>query len=57
MTHLVNNKIALALLAALVLLVLVTVFLIIATSVGGIDIAGASTMKYCVSSGGVCTGV
>ena len=57
LTHLVSNKIALTLLAALVLFVLMTVFLMIITSAGAIDIAGISTMKYCVSSGSVCTGV
>ena len=56
MTYFINNKVAGALLAALVLLMLVSMFLVFASSVGGIEIAGVSTMKYCVSSGGVCTG-
>ncbi len=56
MTYFTNNKIAFALLAALVLLLMVSIFLVIATSAGGIDIAGVTTLKHCVSSGGVCTG-
>ena len=54
MTQLMNNKVAYIVLA-LALLVLIS-FLLLA-AVGGIEIADASTLRYCVSSGSVCTGV
>ncbi|MCB8948906.1 MAG: hypothetical protein H6653_12910 [Ardenticatenaceae bacterium] len=51
-----SNKVAFLILA-LVLVALVT-FLVFAVTMqsGGLEIAGISTMRYCVTSGGVCTG-
>ena len=51
-----SNKVAFLILA-LVLVALVT-FLVFAVTMqsGGLEIAGISTMRYCVSSGSVCTG-
>ena len=51
-----SNKVAFFILA-LVLVALVT-FLVFAVTMqsGGLEIAGISTMRYCVTSGGVCTG-
>lgn len=56
MTALMNNKVAFALLAIVVLLALITIFWIISMSAGGIEVAGSSMMRYCVSSGAVCAG-
>lgn len=51
-----SNKVAFLILA-LVLITLVTFLMLAAVSqAGGIEVAGVSTMRYCVSSGGVCTG-
>ena len=51
-----SNKVAFLILA-LVLVALVT-FLVFSVTMqsGGLEIAGISTMRYCVTSGGVCTG-
>lgn len=51
-----SNKVA-SVILALVLVALVTllVFAVVAQT-GGLEIAGVSTMRYCVSSGSVCTG-
>ena len=52
-----NNKIAFFLLALVLIgLLSVLVFAFVANT-GGLDIAGISTMRHCVSSGSVCTGV
>lgn len=51
-----QNKLAIALLALVVLAVLTVIIFSAIGQAGGIDLAGASTMRYCVGSGSVCTG-
>lgn len=51
-----QNKVAFTILALVVLSLLIVLAFSALYQVGGIEIAGDSTMRYCVSSGGVCTG-
>ncbi|MBK7896924.1 MAG: hypothetical protein WAS33_30090 [Candidatus Promineifilaceae bacterium] len=51
-----NNKVAFVILLVVVLALLSIVALSIVSQMGGLEIAGASTLRYCVGSGGVCTG-
>jgi hypothetical protein len=53
-----QNKLAFVILALVVLSLLFAIAFSIVSQVGGggLEIAGASTLRYCVSSGGVCTG-
>lgn len=51
-----QNKLAFVILALVVLSLLIAVAFSIVSQVGGLEIAEASTLRYCVSSGGVCTG-
>ena len=52
-----NNKVAFFLLALVLLGLLTVLAFAFVTNVGGFELAGASTFRYCVSSGGVCTGI
>lgn len=52
-----NNKVALLLLALVLVALLSFIALSLAANANGFDFAGISTMRYCVGSGGVCTGV
>lgn len=58
MSSLINNNKAAFFLLALVLIGLLTVlaFAFVA-NVGGLELAGASAMRYCVGSTGACTGI
>jgi hypothetical protein len=58
MTSLINNnKVAFFLLAlALIGLLTVLTFALVANA-GGLELAGISSMRYCVGSGSVCTGI
>ena len=51
-----NNKLAFVILALVVLALVSVILFSVITQVGGLEIAGASTMRYCVGSGSVCTG-
>lgn len=57
MTNLVNSKVATIILFALVILVLFSFVLVFMATTGRFEIVDASTLRYCVSSGSVCTGV
>ena len=60
MTSVINsNKIAFFLLVLVIVGLLTVLAFAFVANAGGLDldIAGISTMRYCVSSGGVCTGV
>lgn len=52
-----NNKVAFFLLVVVLVSLLAVLAFAVATHGAGFELAGASTMRYCVSSGGVCTGV
>ena len=58
MTSVISNNKAAFFLLALVLIGLLTIlaFAFVA-NMSGLELAGASTMRYCVGSGGVCTGI
>lgn len=51
-----QNKLAFVILALVVLALLAFIVLSVMPQVGVLEIAGDSTMRYCVGSGGVCTG-
>lgn len=51
-----QNKLAFIILALVLLALITIVALSVFTQVGALEIAGDSTMRYCVGSGGVCTG-
>lgn len=51
-----NNKLALVILLVAVLALLTVVAFSVVSQVGGLEIAGDSILRYCVGSGGVCTG-
>ncbi|MCA9919531.1 MAG: hypothetical protein KC445_16340 [Anaerolineales bacterium] len=51
-----NNKLALIIVSLVVLALLVLLVFSVAMQFGGMEVAGATTLRYCVSSGGVCTG-
>lgn len=52
-----NNKVAFFLLALVLLGLLTVLAFAFVANAGGLELAGASTMRYCVGSGGVCTGI
>ena len=52
-----NNKVASLLLALVLVALLSFIAFSLVASATGLDLAGISTMRYCVGSGSVCTGV
>ncbi|WP_420643071.1 hypothetical protein [Candidatus Leptofilum sp.] len=51
-----QNKLAFVILVMVVLALLTFIVFSAVAQAGGIELAGASMMRYCVGSGGVCTG-
>lgn len=56
MTTFLSNKVNLAILLLVILVLIIGILWVMTMNVGNIEIAGSSIMRYCVSSGSVCTG-